>query len=55
MTTASDYGWNYGNGSYSGLMGKLQREEIDFTASGAAMRTDRMDVGDATVGTVVIK
>jgi len=55
LTTSADYGWNYGNGSYSGLIGELQRGEIDFTAAGALMRHDRMDIGDVTVGTFVAK
>lgn len=55
LTFSSDYGWNYGNGTYSGLTGELQREEIDFTAAGGLMRTDRMDVGDLTVGTFVAR
>uniref|UniRef100_A0A2S2P2H2 Ionotropic glutamate receptor C-terminal domain-containing protein n=1 Tax=Schizaphis graminum TaxID=13262 RepID=A0A2S2P2H2_SCHGA len=55
LTVSSDYGWNYGNGTYSGLIGQLQREEIEFTAAGALMRSDRMDVGDLTVGTFVAR
>ncbi|CAH1738065.1 unnamed protein product [Aphis gossypii] len=55
LTLSSDYGWNYGNGTYSGLIGKLQREEIDFTAAGALMRSDRMDIGDLTVGTFIAR
>lgn len=51
LTFANDYGWSYDNGSYSGMMGQLEREEIDFTAAGPLMRDDRMQVGDLTVGT----
>ncbi|XP_050421371.1 uncharacterized protein LOC126833853 [Adelges cooleyi] len=46
-----DYGWNLGNGTFGGLMGMLQKEEIEFACSGALMRTDRMDVADVTVPT----
>jgi len=55
LTLSADYRWNYGNGTYSGLIGKLQKEEIDFTAAGGLMRSDRMDVGDLTVGTFVAR
>ncbi|XP_022170942.1 uncharacterized protein LOC111034171 [Myzus persicae] len=55
LTFSADYGWNYGNGTYSGLIGHLQREEIDFTAAGGLMRSDRMDVGELTVGTFVAR
>lgn len=55
LTFAPDYGWNYGNGTYSGMTGQLQREEIDFTAAGSLMRADRMNVGDITVGTFVAR
>lgn len=50
MSYASDHGWSYGNGSYSGIMGQLQREEVEFTACGAMMRPDRMDAADVIVG-----
>lgn len=33
-------------------MGLLQKEEIDLSASGVIMRTDRMDVVDYTIGTM---
>jgi hypothetical protein len=55
LTFSPDYGWNHGNGTYSGMIGLLQREEIDFTAAGSLMRADRMDVGDITVGTFVAR
>ncbi|VVC30077.1 Ionotropic glutamate receptor [Cinara cedri] len=55
LTFSPDYGWSYGNGTYSGLIGQLQREEIDFTAAGGLMRGDRMDVGDLTVGTFMAR
>lgn len=55
MTFSTDYGWSYGNGTFSGLIGQLQRKEIDFTAAGGLMRTDRMDIGDLTVGTFIAR
>lgn len=55
LTFALDYGWNYGNGTFSGLIGNLQRGEIDFTAAGALMRGDRMDIADLTVGTFLTR
>jgi len=45
------FGWNLGNGSFSGLTGQLQREEIDFGGIGSFIRKDRMNAIDYTVGT----
>uniref|UniRef100_A0A2S2NTB4 Glutamate receptor delta-1 subunit n=1 Tax=Schizaphis graminum TaxID=13262 RepID=A0A2S2NTB4_SCHGA len=45
------FGWNLGNGSFSGLTGQLQREEIDFGGIGSFIRKDRMTAIDYTVGT----
>ncbi|CAH1738068.1 unnamed protein product [Aphis gossypii] len=45
------FGWNLGNGSFSGLTGLLQREEIDFGGIGSFIRNDRMNAIDYTVGT----
>lgn len=45
------FGWNLGNGSFSGLTGQLQREEIDFGGIGSFIRSDRMYAIDYTVGT----
>jgi len=55
LTVSSDYGWVLKNGTYSGVIGELQKKEIDFTASGALMRHDRMDVCDPTVGTFMVR
>nr|CAD7423048.1 unnamed protein product [Timema monikensis] len=40
---SNSYGWQT-NGSFDGLMGLLQRFEVDITASGIFMRLDRMEV-----------
>jgi len=45
------FGWDLGNGSFSGLTGQLQREECDFGGIGTFIRNDRMTVIDYTVGT----
>lgn len=52
MDQTYDNGWSYGNGSFSGLVGILQREESDFGATGSLIRRDRMTVIDYTIGTV---
>jgi len=45
------FGWDLGNGSFSGLTGQLQRGECDFGGIGAFIRNDRMMAIDYTVGT----
>lgn len=45
----------YNNGTFSGLIGILQREESDFGAAGTLMRIDRMLAIDYTVGMVSIE
>lgn len=47
----NSFGWDLGNGSFSGLTGQLQRGECDFSGIGVFMRNDRMSVIDYTVGT----
>jgi len=44
-----------GNGSFGGLTGRLQKEAIDFSATGVFIRPDRMSVIDFTVGTVALR
>lgn len=48
------YGWET-NGSFDGLMGLLQREEIDFGATGFFMRKDRMKVSDFSAETFYVR
>jgi len=55
MRITDDHGWSNGNGSFSGLIGNLQREESDFGAAGSLMRLDRMTAVDFTVGTVSLE
>lgn len=51
LDIVDSFGWDLGNGSFSGLTGKLQREECDFGGIGSFIRPDRMMVIDYTVGT----
>lgn len=55
LSIDNDYGWSLGNGSFGGVTGRLQREEIDFSATGVFIRPDRMKVIDFTVGTVALR
>eukprot|EP00102_Acyrthosiphon_pisum_P025866 XP_016663076.1 PREDICTED: glutamate receptor ionotropic, delta-1-like [Acyrthosiphon pisum] len=55
LTIDNDYGWSLGNGSFGGVTGLLQREEIDFSATGVFIRPDRMSVIDFTVGTIALR
>ncbi|XP_029347065.1 ionotropic receptor 75a-like [Acyrthosiphon pisum] len=55
ISITDDHGWSNGNGSFSGLIGILQREESDFGAAGSLMRLDRMTAVDFTVGTVSLE
>ncbi|XP_026805088.1 uncharacterized protein LOC113548417 [Rhopalosiphum maidis] len=55
LTIVNDYGWSLGNGSFGGLTGLLQKEAIDFSATGVFIRPDRMSVIDFTVGTVALR
>ncbi|KAK9504379.1 hypothetical protein O3M35_010722 [Rhynocoris fuscipes] len=49
------YGWESPNGSFDGLMGLLQREEIDLAATGFFMRKDRMAISEYTAETVFVR
>ncbi|XP_050546126.1 uncharacterized protein LOC126908256 [Daktulosphaira vitifoliae] len=51
LSITNDFGWDYGNGTFSGMIGKLQREEDDFGGHGSFIRADRMVAVDYTVGT----
>jgi len=51
LDIVDSFGWDLGNGSFSGLTGQLQREECDFGGIGSFIRTDRMTAIDFTVGT----
>ncbi|XP_050060032.1 glutamate receptor ionotropic, kainate glr-3-like [Aphis gossypii] len=55
ITIVNDYGWYLGNGSFGGLIGLLQNEAIDFSATGVLIRTDRMSVIDFAVGIVELR
>ncbi|CAI6365967.1 unnamed protein product [Macrosiphum euphorbiae] len=55
LTIDNDYGWSLGNGSFGGVTGLLQREAIDFSATGVFIRPDRMSVIDFTVGTIALR
>lgn len=55
MDITHDHGWSYGNGSFFGLTGILQREESDFGAAGSLMRHDRMTAVDYTIGTIILE
>ncbi|CAH1399221.1 unnamed protein product [Nezara viridula] len=50
----NDYGWKTNN-TFSGLMGLLQREEIDMGVIGIFMRPDRIETVDFTGDTFEIK
>ncbi|VVC30078.1 Ionotropic glutamate receptor [Cinara cedri] len=47
-----EYGWSYGNGTFGGLMGVLQKDEIDLSGAGVLIRADRLAVVDYTIGTM---
>ncbi|CAG2065150.1 unnamed protein product, partial [Timema podura] len=51
---SNSYGWQT-NGSFDGLMGLLQRFEVDITASGIFMRLDRMEVSHFVAETFPVK
>lgn len=51
----AEYGWSFGNGTFGGLMGALQNNEIDLSAAGVLIRTDRMAVVDYTISTMPIR
>ncbi|VVC30079.1 Ionotropic glutamate receptor [Cinara cedri] len=51
LMIVDSFGWDLGNGSFSGLTGQLQRDECDFGGIGSFIRADRMTVIDYTVGT----
>lgn len=51
LDIVDSFGWDLGNGSFSGLTGQLQREECDFGGIGSFIRIDRMTAVDFTVGT----
>lgn len=55
LMIVDNFGWDLGNGSFSGLTGKLQREECDFGGIGNFIRADRMTAIDYTVGTFCIQ
>lgn len=56
LWAVNDYGWDVSeNGSFDGLMGQLQRRDIDFAATGFFMRSDRMRVVDFTSETYHIR
>lgn len=47
-----DYGWDkYGNGTFVGLMGYLQRREVEFGMSASLMRSERTHIVDRTAET----
>lgn len=52
LSINDDYGWSFGNGTFGGLMGTLQRNDIDLSASGVLIRADRMAVVDYTISTM---
>ncbi|KAG8267878.1 hypothetical protein J6590_040661 [Homalodisca vitripennis] len=54
LWVVDDYGWEV-NGSFTGLMGQLQRREIDFAATGFFMRSDRTRVVEFTAETYHIR
>ncbi|XP_054261628.1 glutamate receptor ionotropic, kainate glr-3-like [Macrosteles quadrilineatus] len=54
LWAVDDYGWET-NGSFTGLMGQLQRRDIDFAATGFFMRADRIRVVDFTAETYHIR
>ncbi|BES95659.1 Ligand-gated ion channel [Nesidiocoris tenuis] len=45
----SVHGWKFPNGSFEGMIGVMEREEVDFGASGVIMREDRRQFVDYTV------
>nr|APZ81415.1 ionotropic receptor 75d [Adelphocoris lineolatus] len=45
----SVHGWKFPNGSFEGMIGVMEREEVDFGASGVIMREDRRKHVDYTV------
>lgn len=51
----NEYGLSMGNGSYGGLIGVLQKDEIDLGAAGILMRSDRIAVIDYTIGTMSLR
>lgn len=55
LSVVDNYGWSLGNGSYDGLTGLLEKEIIEFSATGLFIRPDRMAVVDYTVGIVEVR
>lgn len=56
MLQVDNYGWNlYGNGTFTGLIGLLQRREVEFGANAALMRPDRIPLVDRTGETLNIR
>uniref|UniRef100_A0A182IYW2 Ionotropic glutamate receptor C-terminal domain-containing protein n=1 Tax=Anopheles atroparvus TaxID=41427 RepID=A0A182IYW2_ANOAO len=43
------------NGTFSGLMGKFQNRSIELSCSGTLMRTERLEVADFMVVTLIIR
>jgi hypothetical protein len=44
-----------GNGTWTGIFGMLQRQEVDFTYIPVTMSSSRMDVVDFTVPAVEMR
>ncbi|XP_044741851.1 glutamate receptor U1-like [Chrysoperla carnea] len=52
----NSFGWDVnGTGDFNGLVGRLQRKEIDFGMSGLLMRTDRIPACDYTGETIQVR
>lgn len=55
MWQIDNYGWDMGNGTFSGIMGLLQRREVEFGISASFMRPERITLIDRTAETLPFK
>ncbi|EDS35584.1 ionotropic glutamate receptor-invertebrate [Culex quinquefasciatus] len=54
MLQVDSGGWKI-NGTFTGIMGKFQKRSIELGILGALMRSDRMEVVDYTIVTMIVK
>lgn len=55
MWQIDNYGWDMGNGTFSGIMGLLQRREVEFGITASFMRPERITLIDRTAETLPFK
>ncbi|CAD7080430.1 unnamed protein product [Hermetia illucens] len=55
MQQADNFGWRRPNGSFDGMVGKLQRNEVDFGNVAIFMRLDRIPIVDFAADTIRVR